>query len=486
MTRSKWFLLFVVSFLLGIIAGEFLLNDDFLKIAFLIFFWILGLGILFCNEKYFVYLFSLIAVFIGLMRFFISFENNLDHIKNYEGYFKIEGCIVDEVDVRRDKVKYTLDTERIFSDEKWKNVEGRILINTERYPVYEYGDCLNVFGKIQIPESFDSFAYDKYLSRYSIYAVMYNADVRKLSSGGGNCFYKYIYRFKEVFEDRMSKIFSEPHGSFMSGLILGSRRGIPEHLMDNFNITGLTHIIAISGYNITLVIVVIGGIFSFLSRKFKVIVCIFFIIVFTLLVGASAAVTRAAIMGIISLIALWYGRPYLVILSLFSAAFVMNLWNPKILVYDVGFQLSFLATFGIIVVSTMMDKYFKWLPDFFGIREAVIMTLSAQIFALPVIILNFGRLSIISPVANVFVLPLIPLSMVFGFFAVLTSFIWDFIGNFIGFFGFLFLELIIFFVKVFASFSFSSVQIKLFPWWILFLYYWLLFRKLIIPMLSHK
>ncbi|MBU1956882.1 ComEC/Rec2 family competence protein, partial [bacterium] len=235
--------------------------------------------------------------------------------------------------------------------------------------------------------------------------------------------------------------FAEPHGSFMAGLLLGSRKGIPEHLMQSFNTTGLTHIIAISGYNITLVIVVISGLFGFLSRRWKVFACSFFIIIFVIMVGASAAVVRAAIMGVISLIALFFGRQYFVIIGLFGAAFFMNLWNPKILVYDIGFQLSFLATFGIVVFADRIERYFRWMPSFFGMREAVLMTLSAQILALPVIILNFGRLSVVSPIANVFVLPLIPLAMLFGFFAVLF-------GRFFGFLGYLILEFIIFYNKL--------------------------------------
>ena len=137
-----------------------------------------------------------------------------------------------------------------------------------------------VSGELQLPEAIEDFKYDKYLSRYSIYAVVYRARIDKISEGSGHVFLKWIYDFKNVFEGRLSRIFAEPHGSFMAGLILGSRKGIPEYLMDSFDTTGLTHIIAISGYNITLVIVVVSGIFSFLNRKMKVVASSFFIIVF--------------------------------------------------------------------------------------------------------------------------------------------------------------------------------------------------------------
>lgn len=264
----------------------------------------------------------------------------------------------------------------------------------------------------------------------------------------------------------------------MAGLVLGSRKGIPDYLMESFNTTGLTHIIAISGYNVTLVIVIVSGMFGFLSRKMKIVASAIFVVVFTILVGASAAVVRAAIMGVISLFALWFGRPYLVMLSLFAAAFFMNLWNPKILVYDVGFQLSFLATFGLVSVSENIEKYFGWLPKFFGIREAFAMTLSAQVFALPIILFDFGRLSIISPIANVFVLPFIPLAMMFGFFSVLVGVFSRFLGNIFGFLGYLVLELIIRFVEFFASFDFASVDVGWISWWMILVYFYFLAKRL--------
>jgi competence protein ComEC len=263
----------------------------------------------------------------------------------------------------------------------------------------------------------------------------------------------------------------------MAGLLLGSRKGIPDYLMQKFNITGLTHIIAISGYNITLVIVIIGGIFGFLSRKLKVVFSILFVFIFTVTVGASAAVVRAAIMGIISLISIWYGRTYFVVLGLFCAAFFMNLWNPKILVYDVGFQLSFLATFGLIFLSDGLKKYVKFLPEMFAIRESFAMTLSAQVFALPIILLNFGRLSLISPIANVFVLPFIPFAMFFGFFGVFFGYFSDILGNLVGFIGYLILKFIIGLVDFFASLKYASISLDFICWWMVGLYFYVLAKR---------
>lgn len=481
MLKTRLFLIFIICFLTGIVLGDLMRNQEFLRIfaiAGLMIYLFLRIRKEFANEFWKVIIVIFLAVFFGIVRFLFSFESDDSHIQNFNGYYEFEGCIADEVDVRDDKVKYTIEAERILIDKEWLDAHGLILVNGSRYPVYEYGDCLLLAGKIQKPDKIEDFYYDKYLARYQIYSVVYSGKIeKKLERKEDNLFYKWTYNLKSIFENKLSEVFAEPYASFMAGLILGSRKGIPENLMKNFNMTGLTHIIAISGYNIALVIVVISGIFSFLNRRLKVIACSIFIILFVIFVGASASVVRAAVMGVISLIALFSGRRYFVFISLFSAAFLMNLWNPKILVYDAGFQLSFSATFGIIVFADKIQKYFKWMPGFLGMREALALTLSAQIIALPLIISHFGRLSLISPIANIFVLPMIPLSMGLGFFAVIISFLSNILGNIIGFFGYLTLGLMIFFIKIFADLTFASINIEWFSWWICVGYYLLIFKK---------
>lgn len=441
----------MISFLGGIFVGEFVLEREFLRafVVLIIVFFVIGrAGVI-----------VVMGLLLGGLRFWISLDLPQDHISFLQGNVVFEGCIEAEVDVRNDKIKYVFEAD---------GFSGKTLVIANRYPRYDFGECFVVSGFQQYPEKIDDFEYDKYLARYDLYSVVYKANLVKTANRKGNFVLLYLYKWKQLFEERLERVFAEPHGSFMAGLILGSRRGIPNHLMEDFNTTGLTHIIAISGYNITLIVVIVGAFLGFLERRKRVLVSIIFIVFFVIFVGGSAAVVRAAVMGVISLVALFYGREYFVVNALVIAAFLMNLWNPKILVYDVGFQLSFLATCGLIFVSPLIEKYFKWVPDFFGMRESVLMTMSAQIAALPVIVYNFGRLSLISPVANLFVLPFIPLAMLFGFFAVGI--------RAIGFLGYLVLELIIFFVHFFALFKFASINIEWFSWWMMGGYYLFLGR----------
>ena len=438
-----------------------------------------------------VWLFSGCALMIG--RYFLSEIIPVNDIRYLNGgeVVAFDACISGEVDVREGKVKYTVNEVCLFNGLEGGDVgaywsvdvddgensdgkigggsavsactmlEGKVLIDANKYPLFEYGDVLRVSGNLSAPESLPDFAYDKYLAKDDIYSVMSRPKIEKVA--GKNCgsvFMKLIYEIKGIFEDKLSKIFPEPYSSFAAALLLGSRRGLPDELVENFKETGLTHVVAISGYNITLVIIVVWGLFGFLSRKKRVVVAASFITIFVVLVGAGSSVLRAGIMGCISLFAIYFGRKANVINLVLLSAFLMSLWNPKVVVYDVGFQLSFLATLGLIYISPKLSaaggffgRFLKRIPVIFAIRENFSMTLSAQVFTMPVILKNFGRFSFICPLANIFVLPFIPFLMLFSFFAVLFGFFSDGLSNVFAFACYVLMKVVFFFVEFFADLS---------------------------------
>jgi len=306
-------------------------------------------------------------------------------------------------------------------------------------------------------------------------------DVNSVTTEGGGFLFNFLRSLNLSFSKQLATVFSEPYNGFMSGLLLGNRSEISPELMQDFNTVGLTHVIAISGYNITLVISIVCGLFSFLSRKKRVIFSIIFVVCFVIFVGSSASVVRAAVMGIIGLAAVYFGRVYVASVSLIASAFFMNLWNPRLLVDDVGFELSVLATAGLVYVSAFMsekfvNKYFKFLPVFAGIRESFSMTISAQIFVLPLILFYFGRLSLVSPIANLIVLPFIPWIMLFGFLGGIANFASGWLGDFFGFTAYVLMKFIIFVIGLFASLPFAELGIGWFGFWMAAAYYFLLWR----------
>lgn len=389
----------------------------------------------FISRKIFVFILVSFLVFGG-----IYFKSSLREFSPDGGDVSVLGVICEEVDKRRSSIKITVCTEETY---------GKILVTLPKYPNYEYGDKVQLKGNLQAPENFEDFSYQNYLARYDIYSVMYFPEISVISKNHGSLFFHFLFKVKVFFESRIEIIFPEPHSSLLAGLILGSRRGIPEDLMEKFNAVGLTHIIAISGYNVTIVIAAISGLFRFLRRKLRIIFSVLAILIFVFLVGCSASVVRAAIMGILALFAVWVGRKSEVGISLLFAAFLMTLFNPKILVYDISFQLSFAATIGLIYISPFLERVFKKVPSFFAVKESLVMTLSAQAATIPLILLYFGRFSLIAPLANVLVLPLVPFAMFLGFAAVLLDTVFlKFLSLIVGYVGWGVLEVIISIVEV--------------------------------------
>lgn len=257
---------------------------------------------------------------------------------------------------------------------------------------------------------------------------------------------------REFLLGRLNTLFSEPAASLAAGLLLGARQSIPAAVTADFKMAGLTHIIAISGYNIVLLINFVALVFSFLPRKISTWLSLAVILVFTLLVGASASVVRASIMGSLGIFARLCGRKSSGMRSLVISAAIMIAFDPAIVTSDIGFQLSFAATAGLLLFSKWFSEHLQILPEKFGIKESLATTLAAQVFTIPIIMLHFGSLSLITPLSNIVVLPFIPLLMA-GSFASL------FFGKILALPTELLFNLVVFLIHFFASLPFAFIEV---------------------------
>ncbi len=336
----------------------------------------------------------------------------------------VRGIIADDADRRVEVTNYTVEAEIVKTPTVIRKVSGRILVSVRvGGPRFEYGDPVIIRGKLQHPAVMEGFRYDNYLSRIEVYSVMKDAIITRAGPNAGNLFLLYLYRLRRAIEDQINILLPEPHASLLAGLLLGSKRGIPAALLEDFNATGLTHVVAISGYNITMLVTVIGTLLFWLPLRWRFLPSVGLIIAFTLLTGATASAVRAAVMGILSLVAIQTGRISSTRLSVLWSAFCMLAWNPKLLWYDAGFHLSFLALIGVLELSPLLKPFFAWLPEKFGIRDSLCLTVSAQMLASAWIAYLFGELSLIAPVSNLLVPPSVPYAMLFGTLALLLSLI---------------------------------------------------------------
>jgi len=390
------------------------------------------------------------------------------------------GVVAREPANMSDKIRVIIEVHRLEYKGSSLYVKGFVLLDLPRYPEYSYGDCLRVNGILE-KTGLGDFAYGDYLAKDDVYSSMYRPNVSVTGRGCGAPEWGVIYNVKSFINNRINGLFAEPAASLVSGLLLGIRRNIPADVISNFNKTGLTHIVAISGYNITLVISIFACLLKWAPRRLRFFATLSGIIFFVVLTGMSASVIRAAIMGFMVLVSSFIGRKTTGIQSLLWSAAIMSLLNPRIVLFDMSFQLSFLATLGILIFMpkfTAMGKNLKgWKQSLF---EGFFVTVSAQVFATPLILYRYGLFSIIAPVANVIFLPLIPIIMLLSFLAMMISILIYPLGILFAWVCNLIITLLIAGVAYMANLPLAYVNIPFFSLTLMVIYYVTVFALLII------
>ncbi len=298
---------------------------------------------------------------------------------------------------------------------KEKLSSSSILISVDRYPEFTYGDEIKIEGVLEDPYTE---SYENYLSVKGITQVMRFPIIEKISEDNGNSLKKNLFKIKNHTINTFQTLLPRTKSALLSGITLGERSEFGEDLKDSMRKSGTTHIVALSGYNITiLVCVILGTLTFFMKRQFASVITALIIIGFVVMTGGEASVVRAAIMGLILLLGKESGRDYKIGNAIVCAALFMTLLNPSVLVFDIGFQLSFLALLGIIYIKPVLEKILKLntKESFLSWKENLLTTTSAQLAVIPLLINYFGSVSVTSILANIMILELIPLTMALGF-----------------------------------------------------------------------
>lgn len=475
MTKSKIFFLLSLAFIGGVFGASFYYPNKI--------------------ENYYLLILSLIAVAVLTIfykkpvmfaGFFILFfvlgiyltENKLEGAANAEeNSFSGEVVVAKEPDMK-DKYQNLIVEPLRTSDVPNRHPMSKFLIRTGIYPEYGYGDVLKVDCKLEIPKNYEdsNFDYKMYLAKDGIYYLCNSPKIENLNRNEGNKFYAAILQIKNKFNGNIMRLMPSPQSGLLSGLLIGGSGLLSKDYQNYFSLTGTTHIVAVSGYNVTIVAeyLMMLGIFIGLWRRQAFWFATLGIILFVVLVGLPVSAVRAGIMGILVIWAIKNGRLANAQNAILFAAVMMLLINPLLLRWDVGFQLSFLATLGIVYVYPIFHNLMiKWTDakSVPAIAEILLLTIAAQAFVLPVLMINFGKLSLISPLANVLVLPIIPFTMLIGFIAIFFSFIFSPLAQVFAWLAFLPLKYETMIIKYLASLKYASVEISNFSWLAVVLWY---------------
>lgn len=364
-------------------------------------------------------------------------------------------------------------------------VNGLLLARVDADATYHYGDVIRLRGKLLTPPENEDFSYRDFLAREGIHSTMTNAEVTVLPERGGNIFSSALFALKERALNTIYKLFPDPEASLLAGILLGMDNGLPRDLQQAFKDTGTSHIIAISGFNIAIIASIFLSLFGRLfGQRRGAFAAALGIIFYTALVGADAAVVRAAVMGSIALFARHLGRQQDGLNTLFFVAALMALYNPLYL-SDVGFQLSFFATLGLIVYASPLSEFVKLQLTKYAIRNDLyinteqvaglisdffLLTLAAQVTTLPIMAYHFNRLSLVSFIANPFILPAQPAVMILGGLADIFGMIFLPLGQLLAFITWPFVTYTIHLVDFFASLPFAAISVD-FPLWAVFAWF---------------
>ncbi len=323
---------------------------------------------------------------------------------------------------------------------------------------------------METPPVFESFSYRDYLARQGIHSLLRQADVAVIDSHHGFFLWEWLYRFKAHALKTLLTIWPEPEASLLAGILLGVESGIPSDLDEAFVVTGTSHIVAISGFNLS----IIAGVFiqmgnRLLKGRGKTLLPLAGLWLYTILVGASAAVLRAAVMATVTIFARSNERITHGPTSLAAAVLFMGMLNPYVL-WDVGFQLSLAATLGLILytepVTRGFQRFFERLTDkeraqkIVGLlSDALIVTIAAQITTTGVIIGVFRRLSLVTLLTNLLILPAQQHIMLFGGVALIAGLLLRPVGQVLSWLAWVFLAYTIGVVRWTANFPLASVEL---------------------------
>lgn len=394
----------------------------------------------------------------------------------------VTGWLYEPPDYRDTYTNLKIQAEYIDTGSGDLPVSGLLLVRVPPNVEYEYGERIRARGELKTPPENEDFSYREYLAREGVHSYMSKGSATKLPGEGGSWLWKNIYSLKKKLIHNTYQIFSDPEASLLSGILFGVDTGLTRQLQTAFKDTGTSHIIAISGFNIS----IIAGMFFFLFKRLTnerlgILLAIAGVIFYTLLVGADAAVVRAALMGIASLLARLIGRRNSGLNGLAAAVFFMSFFINPLYIWDVGFQLSAFATLGLILYAEPFSAFTanilsRFIREESGgiirfINENVMLTFAAQLTTIPIMAYHFKRISLVSFIVNPLILPVQPIVMIFSGMAVFISLLIFPLGQLLAWLAWPFPAYTIRMVELFEKVPHGVLILGKVPFWSVALFY---------------
>lgn len=479
--KSKVFLWTLATFMIGIALASFVSVPPFvLLIAVIVGGVSSALGFAKENRPLKIYGILAIASIAGIARFDQALGSYQYMPVRTDQPVTFQGVIWEDP-------RHTISTQQLYMRVVSVNNEPMprqffLRVVSQPYPEYEVGEEIQFRGAVRDPadDQKDNRRQDPRMPGAVIFP-----EITTINSANHRPIQRALARVKYAFTANIEAVLQEPHAAFLSGILMGERASLPQSLTEQFRRTGTSHIVALSGYNITLV-----G--KFFARACIIAAIPFYssfwvagigMVIFVVMTGASASAVRAGIIALLVLVADREGRPYQMTNALAFAGAMMLLHDPLLLRFDVGFQLSFLATMGLVYGAPRLERWYDGVIDrmrswsgknaktrlfengeknilqrtMAGAKKLFIETSAAQLAVLPLLIYLFGSVSLVSPVANIFVLAAVPYAMASGFIMGMIGWIAMWPAVIAGFATWALLAYILWTIGLLSSFPFATV-----------------------------
>jgi len=297
----------------------------------------------------------------------------------------------------------------------------KILLYLDRYPEYRPGQTLAVKCRLERPTPIEDFRYDRYLALSQIYYLCYRPQTITLLPA--QTWRYWLFQIKIFYSNSFNQSFPEPEATIARAMMLAERKELSQDLNTQFSRAGLSHVMAISGMNMTLLVGALQAVALALSwkRSFTLGLALTVLSLYIVIIGFQASAVRAAVMAGILLLSQVVHRQYDPWYVLIVVAAILTAINPLSLMYDIGWQLSFLALAGLIFWQQRFERWLGFLPVAFGCRSVAAASLAAQVFTWPLLVYYFQTFSTIFLLTNVLALPAVDIIMVF---TLVAPFIW--------------------------------------------------------------
>ena len=364
------------------------------------------------------------------------------------------------------------------------SVSGGVLVILPAHANVAYGDDVRISGTLELPQAFDTglgrqFNYPEYLAAQGI---GYEISFARIDTHGnsGNPLKAAAFAIKETYVQGTRAVLPEPEAGLAGGITVGDKRSIGTELSTAFQRDSLIHMVVLSGYNITVVLNAVARALAWTPRYVQFGGSIGVVVFFILMSGGASSAARSGLMALIAVFARATHRTYLGERALAAVAFVMVAWNPWTLAFDPSFQLSALATLGLILFTPIFSVWFARVPERFGLREVLASTCATQLMVLPLLLYSNGTLSLVALPANLLALAPVPLAMLFSFIAAIGGMLFGTLAAPLALPAYALLWYIVHIAQLLASLPFAAVSLGAFSAWWMFAAYIALFATVFI------